>query len=206
MVLRLIYTAIALLLAIAPASAQLRIGVKGGIGVNHLSFDKNVISSENQCGFTGGLQLEFSLPVTGLGLEGSLMYSHRKDALSTADRSYSRDYIEIPVHLKYGLTILGLNRFLVPYALTGPNFSFLFNEGEQDMWDNRASNTSWDVGFGVELFNHLQVQAAYCIGLTKTFKQVGLDKADLNKVGIDTNGGEVNGRDRVWSLTATYLF
>lgn len=193
---RLLYIAIALLAAVVPASAQLRFGVKGGIAVNKLHFNKDVLSTDNRAGFAGGVQLEFGLPVTGLALEGSLMYSHRNDAFSDSQQTYRRDFIEIPVHVKYGLTILGLNRVLVPYAFTGPNFSFLFNETEQDLWDNRASNTSWDVGFGVELLNHLQLQASYAIGLTKAFKQVGLEHLSE----------EINGRDHCWTITAAYLF
>jgi len=197
--LKVILLAIAVVLSVPSALGQLRIGVKGGIAINKLHFDKSVIDSDNRAGFTGGVQLELSLPVTGLGLEGSLMYSHRNDALTGMEKTYRRDYIEIPVHVKYGLTIFGLNRFLVPYAFTGPNFSFLFNETEQDLWDNRASNIAWDAGFGIELFNHLQIQAAYCIGITEAFKQVGIDKPQFE-------GETVNGRDHCWTITAAYLF
>lgn len=196
----IILSLLMLLLAVPLASGQFRAGIKGGIAANKLHFDKNVIASDNRCGFTGGLQVEFSLPVTGLSLEGSLMYSHRKDAFGTMEETFSRDYIEIPVHLKYGLTMFGLNRLLVPYAFTGPNFSFLFNESEQDMWENRSSNTAWDLGFGVELFHHLQVSAAYSLGLTEAFRQVGTDHS------IIPEGTVVSGRDHCWTITAAYLF
>ncbi len=179
-----------------PVHAQLRMGVKGGIIADKLHFNKNLLSGKNHTGLTLGLQFELSLPVTGLGVDASVMYAHRNDAITGLDKVYSRDCLEMPVHLKYGFNLLGANRFLVPYAFTGPNFSFLFNESEQDKWDNRASNTSWDVGFGVELLNHLQVQASYGIGLTKTFKQLG----------IMENGVEVEGRDHCWTVTAAYLF
>lgn len=190
---------IAAMMAVPQAMSQVRLGLKGGIAVNKLHFDKTIINSDNQSGFTGGLQVDISLPVTGLGLDASLLYSHRKDLLNTQEQTYSRDYVEIPIHVKYGITIFGLNKFLVPYAFTGPNFSFLFNESKQDMWDNRASNTAWDVGFGVEFFHRLQVQAAYCIGLTKAFKQVGLKNSDETTTTIQ-------GRDQCWTITAAYLF
>lgn len=197
--LKVILLAIAVMLTVPSALSQLRIGVKGGIAVNRLHFDKTIIDSDNRTGFTGGVQLELALPVTGLGLDGSLMFSHRNDQLSSMEKTYRRDYIEIPLHVKYGFTLFGLNKFLVPYGFTGPNFSFLFNETEQDMWDNRASNTAWDVGFGVELFHHLQVQASYSIGLTQAFKQVGIDKPELT-------GETIKGRDHCWAITAAYLF
>lgn len=197
--LKVILLAIAVMLTVPSALGQLRIGVKGGIAVNRLHFDKTIIDSDNRTGFTGGVQLELALPVTGLGLDGSLMFSHRNDQLSSMEKTYRRDYIEIPLHVKYGFTLFGLNKFLVPYGFTGPNFSFLFNETEQDLWDNRASNTAWDVGFGVELFHHLQVQASYSVGLTQAFKQVGIDKPEIT-------GETVKGRDHCWAITAAYLF
>lgn len=179
-----------------PALGQARFGIKGGIAINKLHFDKTIISSENRTGFTGGLQVDFALPVTGLSLDASLMYTHRNDALTTMDETYKREYVEIPVHVKYGLTIFGLNKLLVPYAFTGPNFSFLFSEGKQTQWENRASNTAWDVGFGAELGGHLQVQASYSIGITKSFKKIGITEGD----------DPVSGRDKCWTLTAAYLF
>lgn len=196
MKIKFILVIIVFLLSASTTTAQLRVGVKGGMVVNKLHFNKNILASDNQAGFTGGLQLELSLPITGLGLEGSLMYAHRNDKLTSMEQTYHRDFIEIPVHIKYGITLLGLNRLLVPYAFTGPNFSFLFNESEQDLWDNRASNTSWDIGMGIEILRHLQVQASYGIGLTKTFKTLNTDKF--------TN--EIDGRDKYWTVTAAFMF
>ncbi|MCQ2288495.1 MAG: PorT family protein [Muribaculaceae bacterium] len=187
---------VATLFTALTAHAQIRYGIKGGVIANKLHFNKDFTAKGNQIGFTGGLQIEISMPITGLGLEGALMYAHRNDALTSVDKTYKRDYLEIPVHIKYGINLLGFNKILVPYAFTGPNFSFLFNETEQSSWDNRASNTSWDVGFGVELVNHLQVQAAYGIGLTKSFKQIGITDA----------GEPIEGRDHCWTVTAAYLF
>ena len=196
MSLRATLLAIAAALAVLPCLGQLRIGVKGGITSSKLHFDKSLFESSNRTGFTGGLQLEFSLPVTGLSLNGSLLYTHRTDAFTNNDQTFSRDYIEVPVHVKYGITIMGLNKVLVPYAFTGPNFSFLLNESKQEQWDNRASNTSWDAGFGVELLGHLQIQASYGLGLTRSFKQIIPAE----------NANSVHGRDHCWTVTAAYMF
>ena len=39
------------------ASAQFRFGVKAGVNVNSLHFNKDVFESDNQTGFTGGCLL-----------------------------------------------------------------------------------------------------------------------------------------------------
>ena len=186
---------LSLMLAL-PAAAQLRLGPKLGISTSSLHFDSKLLSSSNRTGWTAGLQLELRLPIVGLGVDGSLMFSHRNDALRGDSRTYHRNYIEIPLHVRYTLSIVGLNKIVAPFAFTGPNIRLLCSESDDITWDNRASNLSWDAGFGVELLGHLQVSASYSLGITKAFKQVGLDR----------NGEHITGRDHCWTLTAAYLF
>ena len=177
------------------ALAQLRFGVKGGLAVSKLSLKESPFKSENKTGWTAGVQLDFKLPL-GFALDGSVMYSHRNDAFSHENETFRRDYIEIPLHVRYGLHIVALSQMLVPYVFTGPNFSFLCAESKDIKWDNRSTFTSWDVGFGLELMKHVQIQACYGIGITDAFKAVG----------IDQDGVEIKGKDRCWTLTAAYIF
>ena len=193
---RLSLILIAALLCACAAQAQFRFGLKGGLVVSRLSFDNKVLSADNRAGFAAGLQFDLSLPVTGLAIDASVLYSHRNDSFSHEEVTYRRDYIEIPLHLRYGLSIIGLNRVLVPYAFTGPNFAFLCAESKDITWDNRSVFTSWDVGLGVELFRRLQLQASYGIGITDAFKKVGLEQ----------DGTLIKGKDQCWTVTAAFLF
>ena len=177
------------------ASAQFRFGVKGGLVVNKLSFDKSTFSSDNRAGFAAGLQVDLSLPL-GFAVDASVMYSHRNDTFTGMEGTFRRDYIEIPVHVRYGISLVGLNKVIVPYGFTGPNFALLCHESRDIKWENRSTATSWDVGFGAELFRHLQVQACYGIGMTDAFKYVGIDK----------DSEVIKGKDRCWTITAAYLF
>ena len=179
-----------------PAAAQLRLGPKLGISTSSLHFDSKLLSSSNRTGWTAGLQLELRLPIVGLGVDGSLMFSHRNDALRGDSRTYHRNYIEIPLHVRYTLSIVGLNKIVAPFAFTGPNIRLLCSESDDITWDNRASNLSWDAGLGVELLGHLQISASYSLGITKAFKQVGIDRT----------GESITGRDHCWTLSAAYLF
>lgn len=70
-----------------PVAAQVHFGPKVGVAIDKLSFDKNVFSSDNRAGFTGGLTLEVMLPVANLGFDISAMYVHRSsDVLDMEDR------------------------------------------------------------------------------------------------------------------------
>lgn len=185
------------ILCTAPmCQAQFRFGVQGGLVVSKLGFDNKMFSSENRAGWTAGLRTELNIPVAGLGVAASVLYSHRNDAFSHESVTFRRDYIEIPLHLKYGLTIPAVSKVIIPYAFTGPNFSFLCDESKDINWDNKSFFTSWDVGFGVELARHFQIQATYGIGISEAFKYIGKEK----------EGTVITGKDRCWTITAAYLF
>ena len=80
-----------------PAMAQFRIGAKAGIAINDLKFNKEVLESKNQKGFTGGIITEFTMPIIGVGVDASVLYARRsfdvteKDGTPTTD---NRDYLE----------------------------------------------------------------------------------------------------------------
>lgn len=177
------------------AVAQFRFGVKGGLAVSKLSLKESPFKSENKAGWTAGVQVDLKLPL-GFGVDGSVLYTHRNDAFSHENEVFRRDYIEIPLHVRYGLNLVALSHVFVPYVFTGPNFSFLCAESKDIKWENRSTFTSWDVGFGFELLRHVQIQASYGIGITDAFKAVGMTQ----------EGVEIKGKDRCWTLTAAYLF
>jgi len=188
-------TLLVMLLAF-PAQARLRMGLTGGVAVNELHFDRTIVDANHRAGFTGGITADLPLPVMGLGIEASLLYTHRNNALSDGSETFERDYLEVPLHARLQFNILGLKKLIAPYVFTGPNFAFLFHDNEPTNYDNSKTYASWDVGAGVELISHLRVAASYGIGFTKAMKSVQLDYQQP----------EVQGKDRYWTITATWLF
>ncbi len=183
-------------IAIAPAGAQVRFGVKGGITINELKWDKNVFNSDNRAGFTGGLMIEIGLPVVGLGIDGSVLYTHRENELILEGEKLKRDYIDIPLNVKYKLQIPVLQKIFAPFVTTGPDFALLLSDQDKGDFKSRKWNTSWNVGFGAELFKKLQIHANYGIGLSKAFEYI-------NK---DVESTKVEGKDKYWTITAAFLF
>lgn len=195
---------LALLLAVAgTASSQLRFGIKAGVQTNSLHFNTSTFDAGNRAGFTGGVMMEFTAPVVGVGVDLSVMYTHRTLDLVTADTDGNmnqvdgRNYIEIPLHLKWRINIPLINSIIRPYIFTGPSFAVLtskkaITEGVK----NRSCDVAWDLGAGVELFKHLQVGAGYGFGMTKAFETVGITGKD----------GLNSARTRCWTITAAYLF
>lgn len=198
-----ILLAVAVVLAAAlPAAAQLRFGPRVGVQINSLSFDKEILNSDNRAGFTGGLQLEFTVPVVNLGFDISAMYVHRVDNVNGGNalanfKSFKGDYIEIPLNLKWKLGLPVVGKIISPYVFTGPSAAFLTSKRAiTEAFSAKKCSWSWNFGLGVELFRHLQVGASYGLGLNKV----------IEATHITDNTVDINGKNKYWTVTAAWLF
>ena len=61
--------AVVMMCVAMPSSAQVKLGVKGGLNISDMSIDKKVFDASNQTGFFIGPTLKISLPLTGLGVD-----------------------------------------------------------------------------------------------------------------------------------------
>lgn len=215
-ILKSILVAVMLVAATAvPAAAQFRFGPRVGVNVNSMSFDSDVLNSENRAGFTGGVQAEFTIPVVNLAFDLSLMYVHRinnvqfkgNDAVSAPTQPVGgsfrkRDYIEIPLNFKYkfGLPIVG--SVLSPYIFTGPSVAFLASKRAiNEAYKNKSVDWSWNVGIGLQIVSHLQVSASYGFGMSDNVEKIvnATTSAGLNNTNIE-------GKNNCWTITAAWLF
>lgn len=189
-------TLLLVVLAALPVTAQVRLGVRGGLTVGKLHFDREIVSSDNRMGYTGGLLLDVNIPVVSLGVEASVMYAHRNTRLADGDLVFKRHYIEIPLHARYKLSIPGLNRVFEPMAFMGPTFSVLFSENAPTDLDNSRTYLSWDVGLGADLFRHLRLTGTYGLGMSRAMKYIDREYT----------GDKVSGKDNHWTLSVAWLF
>lgn len=188
--------AIIAITASLPAAAQVSLGVRGGFTLNKMHFDREIINSENRIGYSAGLVLDINIPVTGLGVEASAMYTHRENKLYDDNHTYKRHYIEVPVYARYRLAIPVVEKIVAPYVFTGPNFSFMFKDDAPTNIKNSKTCTSWDVGAGVDLFKHLRVSATYGIGMSKAMEYIDREYT----------GETVTGKDKHWTVSAAWMF
>ena len=187
---------ILIVLTALPAAAQVRLGVRGGMTVGEMRFDRDIIDSDNRVGYTGGLLIDLNIPVVGLGVEASVMYTHRNNCLTDHNNVFKRHYIDIPVYARYKLSLPGISKVFEPLVFTGPSFSVLFNENGPSNYDNSKTYLSWDVGLGADLFRHLRLTGTYGLGISRA----------LEYIDSEYTGDKVNGRDRYWTLSAACLF
>ena len=189
-----------LLSVTVPAQGQIRLGVRGSMALNNLKF-RNWGEARDEynerIGLGIGLNLEVGIPVTGLSVEGGVMYNHRSvEVDNTGAGYYSRDLLTVPVNIKYSLLP---NALLNPYLFTGPEFCFLISK-KYDRWDNqfRSYSTSWNFGGGVEVLKHVQVSVAYGVGLNHSIKEAFNNSSTRRNI--------AKGTDRYWTIGVGYVF
>lgn len=191
----------ALFLAI-PANAQFKIGPKVGVNISTLSLGGDLsknFKSSNISSFTGGVMAEFMVPIIGVGIDASVMYTRKgsdlKEITTGASEKQHTDYVEIPINLKYKFSLPVVGSFMSPFVYAGPSFAFRVGDNFADQYKNKSFETAINVGIGLEFFSHLQIAGQYGWGLGKAME---FENDVLNST--------LNGKSRAWTVTAAYLF
>lgn len=149
-----------------------RFGVEGGLNVNKMSFSKELLSSENRCGFFVGPKMYVKIPLVGLGADAAVLYSLNgasKEELNEAGdvvvNSKNLSYFEIPVNLRYDVSFL---KIAGAYVATGPQYNIALNSMDalQDVRMTRRSSWGWNVGAGLKLWDKLQLGVSYTIPIS----------------------------------------
>lgn len=191
-----------LLLCTATASAQLKFGLKAGVNLAEASLSTDVFKTSNMTGFQVGPTLEFMVPMLGVGLDASLLYSQQGFKLENADntgeaieQTIRQNSLDIPVNFKYKFSIVVAGAYLS----AGPYARFNLSNNLKNTWDSKSFGAGLNFGAGIELLSKLQLGINYQLGLTDDyggdFSEIGWN--DLKKL---------KGKSRVWSISATYFF
>lgn len=199
---KLMLVAIAAIFAFGHASADFRMGVKAGLNFNKLHYSNlpsYLNDADNRTGWQAGLMAEFTVPIVNIGMDASILYSRQN--LDNDEILKNKDYLDIPVNLKWKIGIPVIKNIVSPLIYTGPDFLVALNKKTFDNIKTKTCEVGWNLGAGVELFKHLQLQAGYTWGLNSLVNitdQAGID------LGIHTEDYKV--KKNYWTLTAAYLF
>lgn len=198
---KIMLTLMMVLVCAGAASAQFRFGIKAGLNVNSLHFNKDLFESDNQCGFTAGVMTEFTVPLVGLCFDLSAMYT-RMNAQAEIDApgvdkegSVGKNFLQIPLNIKYKFQIPVVASIIKPYIFTGPELSVKL---DNKTWENLKTKTcqwAWNVGIGVELIKHLQVSGSYGFGMNNVVKSF-----------TGANASDMDLKNNYWTVTAAWLF
>ena len=102
------------------ASAQLRFGLKGGVN-----------TADETTGYHAGVALQCGIPLIGVKIQPELLYTNKDQA----------NYLEVPVHLQWGLDLILLRPYLMVSPYAGINLD--------NRTENGSSKTPLEYGIGV---------------------------------------------------------
>lgn len=180
-----------------PTRAQLRYGFRFGGDFASVSL-KNAegYSIVNKSGFTGGVVLEYQFGKCGFAPDIAVVYARHSATLKPdgeSNISYGRNFIDIPLHLKYKFWLKSTYNLFAPMVYTGPVFSFRLDHNHARPMTTKCFQPGWDVGIGFDIINFIQITGGYRFGLGNAVKEfAGQPDAVLHADG--------------WNLAATLLF
>jgi long-subunit fatty acid transport protein len=185
-------------------------GPKLGVNIDKFNTEDIKANFKDACGFTGGVTAEYMFPIVGLGVDLSVMYTHMTAKMEVVEgveaESIKQDMLEIPLNLKYKISLPVVGSFLSPYVFTGPTLALRL-AGNYDNYDWGTTQWGWNVGIGVEVIKHLQIGASYTFGLNNTVKSIwdGVYDSTLGQY-IPVTDTDFKIRNNYWTITAAWLF
>lgn len=155
-------------------SAQLRYGfrVGGDFATSSLS-DVSDYSLVNRSGFSGGLMLEYQAPKCGFAADIAFLYAGHNTRLRFMEeepRSFGRNFIDLPIHLKYKFWLTSTHSLFAPMIYTGPVFSFRLDHNDAKPLATKTIQPGWDVGVGFDIINFIEITGGYRFGLGNAIK------------------------------------
>lgn len=164
----LLLTALLAVIAV-PASAQLRYGFRfGGEFASASLKSAPGASLVNRSGFSGGLMLEYQMPRCGFAPDIAVLYTRYNSRLAeggNAPASFGRNFIEVPLHLKYKFWLKAFSDMFAPMIYTGPALSMRVGGDHSSPLAAKRVQPGWDLGIGFDIANFIQITGGYRFGL-----------------------------------------
>ncbi len=177
--------------------AQIRLGLRGEVGLNKATFSKDAIEVENLNSFKLGPTVEVMLPAMSFGVEASVLYNNNRMNVTNDETilEITNHYIDIPVNLKYKF---GLIEPLKIYAAAGP-YARIHVSGDDIKFSSvtedikaKTFEAGVNLGLGLEIFKRIAVGVNYGIQLTDDYSTNQPNWSDA-----------LNNKNGVWSVQAT---
>lgn len=187
---------LAVLFSTLSATSQLRYGFRlGGSFAKASLSDAPDMSIKNGSGFTGGFLLEYQMENNGFAPDIAVLYTRYSSRLIdevSGPAKLGRDFIEVPLHLKYKFYLSSTNNLVAPMVYTGPSLLVRLGKGNPEQLSTKSVQPGWDVGIGFDIINFIQLSAGYRFGLGNAVSHSAVPGAVLH-----TNG---------WNVSANIIF
>lgn len=202
--LRILVALIVLMGCTAEAGAQLRYGLRLGGDFAKATLGGDLGAGayvDNGSGFSGGLALEYQFRKCGFAPDIAVLYTRYDARLRLSDSGpldFGRDFIEIPLRLKWKFLLPPTKDLVAAMIYTGPSLlvrcghddGVSLGAADQHRFATKRLQPGWDLGVGFDIINFIQLTAGYRFG--------------LGNAASVPHGAEL--RTDGWQVAATMLF
>lgn len=202
-------------LSVSEVSAQIKLGVKGGINLPNVVIGDGLPSNEssyqikNQVGFFIGPTVLITTPVKQLEVDASLLFDQRR-VETKGQRMYggpapfptttTQQQLAIPVNVRYNLISgNGARLFVFAGPQLGINIGKKENEMDYGIFVFDQMSLSFNAGLGLLLSRHFQISANYNVICKKN--------AEIwNSRNMDYSTALYRSRFHAWQFSLGYYF
>lgn len=200
------------LFAVTPVAAQFNWGIKAGVNSAERPSNLGELKSaaKGEAGWFVGPMAKVTLPIVGLGVEANLLYSQTNTEVG--GETIKSKCVDLPVYLRYELSLPAVNKFLEPFIAAGPQWSWNVGDktysiadmipdgGQQALseYTLRSSNLSLNLGLGAVVLDHVQLHVNYNIALGSTSEYSEPTQAALNFA--------TKSKTNTWQFSLAYIF
>lgn len=199
------------LFAVTPVAAQFNWGIKAGVNSAERPSNLGELKSaaKGEAGWFVGPMAKVTLPIVGLGVEANLLYSQTNTEVG--GETIKSKCVDLPVYLRYELSLPAVNKFLEPFIAAGPQWSWnigdktysiadIIDGGQQALsqYTLRSSNLSLNLGLGAVVLDHVQLHVNYNIALGSTSEYSEPTQAALNFA--------TKSKTNTWQFSLAYIF
>ena len=189
-----------------PVSAQFNFGIKAGVNLSErpaLNINDLKTSLQGSTGWFVGPTAKFIVPVIGLGVEANVLYSQSN--IDIEGQKIMNQSVDIPLYLRYEITIPIINKFFEPFVAIGPQFEW--NIGDKQITLENLKNTDYskytlkessislNLGLGFILLDHYQLHGNYNLALGKTAEISNFDVSKVTEL-----------KNSKWQISLAYIF
>ena len=193
-------TAVVVMLAIVTAvSAQMSLGIKGGVNMSNLVYDDDVNDKNPKIGFNIGLAADYEF-APSVALQTGLFFTTKGYKFDSESVDYTENlmYVQLPVHLAYKIDVMPGTRVVLhagPYAAYGVGGSRKLDVGELGSMDV-------DKIFGDGAFQYKPFDAGLGFGVGAEFGAILVDLGwDMGLVDIsNSDNGSVKNQNAYLSV------
>jgi len=193
---------VVMLTMVTAVSAQVNLGIKGGVNMSNLVYDDEVDDQNPKIGFNVGLALDYEF-MPGSAIQTGLFFTTKgfKAENTSLDAEYTENlmYLQLPVHYAYKLDVTPGTRLVFhagPYVAYGVGGSRKVDAGNL--------SGEWDVDdiFGDEARQYDAFDAGLGLGVGAEFGSFLLDLGwDLGLVNIsNADNGNVKNQNAYLSV------